>query len=143
MYNQQKRFKVYYNAKRLCFKTDKQLPGKVLGGFPDEVGIFTSEMSISSSLAHDGTTKVTIADDTSRTKVKVVIDNLGKLRISRVSLSDSSVGVYENREWVWHANGIRKLNESTLGKSRLDNGLETLVLSFPEKAPRPQCAHPP
>merc|ERR1719253_1634269 len=92
------------------------LKGKVLNFLPCEVRVLTSEVTVGSSLAHNRALKVKIPDDTSWTKIEVVLNNFSKLSIG-LSVGNSSVRVNKDGKWVWNSNGVRKLYKCPSAKS--------------------------
>merc|ERR1719253_767376 len=92
------------------------LKGKVLNFLPCEVRVLTSEVTVGSSLAHNWALKVKIPDDTSWTKIEVVLNNFSKLSIG-LSVGNSSVRVNKDGKWVWNSNGVRKLYKCPSAKS--------------------------
>merc|ERR1719253_110645 len=92
------------------------LKGKVLNFLPCEVRVLTSEVTVGSTLAHNRALKVKIPDDTSWTKIEVVLNNFSKLSIG-LSVGNSSVRVNKDGKWVWNSNGVRKLYKCPSAKS--------------------------
>jgi len=86
------------------------LPGVLLVG----------EVSVRSSLKVDGTSKVKILDNDTRTEIKVVTDNLDEL--SR-GLVRGTVSVNKDGKGLGNTNGVGELNKGTLGKTSSNEGL--------------------
>ena len=57
------------------------LPRLILGILPGEVRVFTTEVPVSCSLAHDGPLQVEVADDATRTEVEILFDNFNQIGI--------------------------------------------------------------
>ena len=79
-------------------------------------------MTVGSSLAHDGATKVEIADDATRAKIEVLFDDFSQLSISHAFL-DSSVRVHKDGKGVRNTDSVRQLNNDALAKLGGNKGL--------------------
>ena len=78
-------FKIFYfilQSSAVKYKKGlKNLKGEVLNLLPGEVRVFTTEVPVSCSLAHDGPLQVEVADDATRTEVEILFDNFNQIGI--------------------------------------------------------------
>ena len=112
---------------------------------PWKIHICTSEMSVSCSLFVDRSSQVKHLDDSGRTKVEVLTDDLNKFCIRKSACSEC---IYVNRCRMSNTDCIGKLDLALVSKSCCYDilcyitsciccGTVNLVQSFPEKAPPP------
>ena len=84
--------------------------------FPCEIRIVASKVTIGSSLSHAGALQVEVTNDASGAKIKVLLDNFGKIGIRHAFL-DSSIGIDKDGKRVGNSNGIRELHKATTAKA--------------------------
>jgi hypothetical protein len=81
-------------------------------------------VAIGGGLLEHRTTQVEVADDGSRAKIKVVLDDLGDLDIGLSGAGKASaVGINEDGQRVGDTNGVGELNQDTVSKTSSDDGL--------------------
>ena len=70
-------------------------------------------MTVTCSILIDGFQKIQVLDDGTRSKTEVGIDDFQKFS---VGLGTSSVGIHKDGNWISNSNGVRNLNQTSLGK---------------------------
>ena len=94
--------------------------GQVLWHFPREVNVLAAKVAIRRRLGKDGTVELQVADNESRAKVKVALDNGQDFR---VGLDTSAKRVEENGQGARDADGVRQLHNDTPGQLGVDDRL--------------------
>lgn len=96
--------------------------GEILGGFPGEVGIVSTEVTAGSSLLVDGSLEVEFLDDHTRSQIEVVGDDFLEIQI-RVAFSSSVIRVDVDGEGLSNTNTVSNLDEGSLAETSMDEGL--------------------
>jgi len=91
---------------------------ELLGLLP-RVGRVT-EVTVRGGLEVDWLLEVELLDDDSRSEIPVALDDLDELGIGLLS---GSVRVDEDGQWLSDTDGVRELNENSLGETGSDEGL--------------------
>merc|ERR1711907_606778 len=105
--------------------------GQVLGIFPlkELLAILrvrlATEVAIGSSFLVLGLPEGKGQGDSTWTAIKGNLDDIGDVIGGEVTLL-GTVGLNQDREWLRHTNGIRKLHKSALAQSAADNGFRHL-----------------
>ena len=89
-----------------------------LGLLPGVVGV--TEVTVRGGLEVDWLLEVELLDDDSRSEIPVALDDLDELGIGLLS---GSVRVDEDGQWLSDTDGVRELNENSLGETGSDEGL--------------------
>ena len=90
------------------------------GGFPGEVEVVATEVSVRSSGLVDGVAELEGVHEDTRAQVKVVVDDLQKLFLRK---GTSAVRVDVDGEGSSNTDGVGELDEATLCKLGVDDGL--------------------
>lgn len=98
------------------------LVGQVLNGFPGEILIVSSEMSESTGLLIDWSLQLQVSDDHTWSEIEVSDDDISQVEISQ-SLSDGSVTVNMDTQWLSNSDRVSDLNQSSLAESVGDQRL--------------------
>lgn len=98
------------------------LVGQILGGFPVEIGIVSTEVTESAQLAVDGSLEAELLDDSSGSEVEVLGDDDLEVVVS-VSFSNGSVGVDVDGDGVSYTDTVSNLDEDSLGETSMDQRL--------------------
>lgn len=98
------------------------LVGQILGGFPGEIGIVSTEVTESAQLAVDGSLEAELLDDHTRSEVEVLVDDDLEVVVS-VAFSDGSVGVNVDGDGVGDTDTVSDLDEGSLGETSVDQTL--------------------
>jgi len=93
--------------------------GKLLRGFPLEVGFGSSEVTVASTRSVDRSSEVKISDYDSRSEVEVLVDDLGQVGIG---VKSGSVGVDVNGEGMSQTDSVSDLHEAPLAKFGVNQG---------------------
>ena len=89
---------------------------------PGEVSVLAAEVAVSSSLSHDWSLEVEVADDASWAEVEVLVDDLDKVGVGE-TLLDGSVGVNVYGKWVWDTDSVGELDDYSASKASSNDGL--------------------
>ena len=87
---------------------------------PWKINICTAEMTISSSLLVDRTTKIKHLDDTSRTKIKILTNDLNKSGLRKLTCSE---GIHTDRSRMSNTDRIGKLDLTLVSKTSCNTAL--------------------
>ena len=91
---------------------------------PWKVNICTAKVTISSSLFVDRTAKIKHLDDTSRTKVKILTNDLNKLGLRKLTSSES---IHTDRCRMCNTDRIGKLDLTLVSKTCCNNILSNVT----------------
>ena len=91
-----------------------KLHHEFLALFPGE--FISSEMTIGSSCFEDRLVETQLANDTTRTKVEVLVDDLHQLRLGLLGRTER---VNVNGKRMVHTDRVRQLNQSSLAQTSI------------------------
>lgn len=98
------------------------LVGQILGGFPAEIGVVSTEMAESAQLAVDGSLEAELLDDHTGSEVEVLVDDELEVVVN-VAFSNGSVGVDVDGDGVSDTDTVSNLDEDSLAETSVDQTL--------------------
>lgn len=108
-------------------------PVELLGLFPSEILVVTTEVRVASSLRVDRTSELQGAHHDTRAEVEVGLDNSQEIGIG-LAVLDSAVGVNEDGQRFGNTDSIGDLDQATLGELGSNNGLGDPTASVGSRA---------
>ena len=118
------------NHKTVCQSAHLEL--ELLGDLPGEVGVVgAAKVTVGGGLRELGLLELEVADDASRAKVEVLLDDLNELGLG---LLRGAVSVDVDGERLHDTNGVRELDERALAQASSDEGLGNPAASVGSRA---------
>ena len=97
------------------------LSREILGGFPEEIGVTSSEVAESGELLVNGSLELEVSHDAAGSEIEVSEDDVNQINIG-VALSDGSEGVHIDRDGVGESDSVSELNHGSSGEASSHKG---------------------